>query len=89
MNLEQILNRKDVPDEVKKYCVKEVEKINRKIKILEYNELKYRTYFEKANDAIFTMKDNIFIDCNPRSLELFGATREQLVGNTPSLFSPE
>ena len=89
MNLEQILNRKDVPDEVKEYCAKEVERINRKIKILEYNELKYRTYFEKANDAIFTMKDNVFIECNPKALDIFGATREQLVGNTPDLFSPK
>ncbi|MBU0492639.1 MAG: PAS domain S-box protein [Chloroflexi bacterium] len=53
------------------------------------SETRYRTLFETANDAIFTMREDRFIDCNPKTLEVFGVTREQILGQPPYRFSPE
>ncbi len=52
------------------------------------SETRYRTLFENANDAIFTVKDDVFTDCNTRTCELFGCTREDILGKTPYAFSP-
>ena len=49
----------------------------------------YRSIFMNANDAIFLMKENIIIDCNPKTLELFDRTREEIINKNPSEFSPE
>jgi len=55
---------------------------------MEESELKFRTLYETAGDAIFLMKEDKFIDCNTKTLEMFGCTREQVVGQSPYLFSP-
>ncbi|MDZ4205507.1 MAG: PAS domain S-box protein [Bacteroidales bacterium] len=57
--------------------------------ILRESESKFRILFESANDSIFLMDQNIFIDCNPKALEIFGCTREQIIGQHPCRFSPE
>lgn len=56
---------------------------------LKESELMYRTLFDNAHDAIFLLKDNKFIDCNRKALELFECRMEDLIGNDPLLFSPE
>jgi len=53
------------------------------------SESKFRTLFESANDAIFLMDQEIFIDCNPKTLKMFGCTRELIIGQSPFRFSPE
>jgi PAS domain S-box-containing protein len=55
---------------------------------LRESELKHRTLFETAGDAIFLMRNDRFIDCNRRTLALFGCSREQIVGAPPYQFSP-
>jgi PAS domain S-box-containing protein len=56
---------------------------------LRESEEKYRSLFENAGDGIFLMQQDRFIDCNARTLELFGcSTRNQIVGKTPYDFSP-
>ncbi|WP_321505451.1 PAS domain S-box protein [uncultured Methanoregula sp.] len=56
---------------------------------LRESEEKFRTLFESAGDAIFTMDHGIFLDCNRRSEQMFGCTRDRIIGKSPLTFSPE
>ena len=47
------------------------------ITALAQSELKFKTLFESANDAIFLMNKDIFIECNEKTLEMFGCKRER------------
>jgi len=55
---------------------------------LRESEERYRAIFDYANDAIFLMNGDQFINCNSKTLEMFGCTREQIIGQPPYLFSP-
>jgi PAS domain S-box-containing protein len=55
---------------------------------LEKSELKFKSLFELANDAIFLMDSEIFIDCNHKTLEMFECKEEDIVGKPPYVFSP-
>ena len=55
---------------------------------LALSETKYRTLFESAQDAIFLMKNYLFVDCNSTTCEMFGCTREQILQKSPVRFSP-
>ena len=55
---------------------------------LRMNERKYRTLFESANDAIFLMTEDVFVDCNQKALETFGCKKENIIGHSPGEFSP-
>ncbi|MBD3367212.1 MAG: PAS domain S-box protein, partial [Candidatus Eisenbacteria bacterium] len=48
-----------------------------------------RLLFDRANDAILVMNGEVFIDCNERALEMFGCSREEIVGRPPYHFSPD
>ncbi|WP_421875308.1 PAS domain-containing sensor histidine kinase [Marinoscillum sp.] len=52
-------------------------------------EKKYETLFHSSNDAILLFQDQVFVDCNVKSLELFGCDREDLIGKNPVEFSPQ
>ncbi len=53
------------------------------------SEKKFRMLFENASDAIILIRGDKFIDCNVRTLEMFGcSTRDQIVGHPPYDFSP-
>ncbi len=56
---------------------------------LSISENKYRTLFDNAGDGILLMKDNLFVECNEKALEIYGATRDQIIGQSPYKFSPE
>jgi len=56
---------------------------------LEETLTRYRTLYESANDAIFVMEDGCFVHCNSKTLEIYGCTKEQIIGKTPFHFSPK
>lgn len=53
----------------------------------EYPQL-YKQIFENANDAIILLKEGRFVECNNKTLELFGCERSQILEKSPQEFSP-
>ena len=53
------------------------------------SENQFRSLFENANDAIFILKNDVFIDSNAKTLELFKCTKERIIGQTVGSFSPK
>jgi PAS domain S-box-containing protein len=53
------------------------------------SKTRYRALFQSAGDAIFMMDGEQFINCNPKTLEMFGCTRDQIIGKPPYQFSPK
>ncbi|MCW9708866.1 PAS domain S-box protein [Fodinibius salsisoli] len=51
--------------------------------------LRYQRLFENANDGIFLMKGDTFIACNQQVCNIFGCTKDEILGQTPADFSPE
>jgi PAS domain S-box-containing protein len=64
------------------------EQKNAEMKIKE-NEIQYRTLYENANDAILLLKDNVIIDCNPKTMDLFRCESQYIIGKTVKELSPD
>jgi len=52
------------------------------------SELRYRSLFENAGDSIVIMKGIQIIDCNARTLELYGYSREEILRNSATVHFP-
>ncbi len=52
------------------------------------SEKRYRSLFTNSLNAILLIRGMNFIDCNTRAEELFGCSREQIIGHNPYDFSP-
>lgn len=52
------------------------------------SEVKFRALFENANDAIFLMTEDTFVDCNPKTEQMFGCLRGEILNRKPYEFSP-
>jgi PAS domain S-box-containing protein len=61
---------------------------SRKADELFKSEFRLRMLFNSAHDAIFTMDNKTFVDCNPATLRIFQCEKNQIVGQTPFRFSP-
>ncbi|MEN8223752.1 MAG: tetratricopeptide repeat protein [Bacteroidota bacterium] len=53
------------------------------------SEMKYKALFSQANDAIFIMNQETFVDCNEKTLEMFACKRDDIIGHPPYTFSPD
>lgn len=54
------------------------------------SELKFRTLFQSSTDAIFLMRNDIFVECNEMTLEIFGCkSKNDIINRSPYQFSPE
>ncbi len=56
---------------------------------LRESEIKFRTLFDTANDAIFLFSATKgFISCNAKTHEIFGCTDQEFIGQSPIKFFP-
>jgi PAS domain S-box-containing protein len=68
--------------------VRDITERERAEEAIRESEERYRMLFQSANDAIFLMDGEYFINCNKMTLKMFGCTKEQIVGQPPYHFSP-
>ncbi len=66
----------------------ENEALQKAAELIRKSEFRLRTLFNSAHDAIFTMDNKTFVDCNPATLRIFQCEKHQIVGQTPFRFSP-
>lgn len=56
----------------------------------ELHEDKLRSIYEGSNDAVMLLTANGFVDCNARTLEIFGLRdKSEFIAHLPSEFSPQ
>ena len=56
---------------------------------LENDKRWYQTIFESAGDAVFVLSENTCVECNEKTLDLFGCDAyEDIVGQPPWSFAP-
>ncbi len=55
---------------------------------LKDSESKYKALYEYANDSIFLIKGEQFVECNTKTLNMFGCDKEQILGHSLLDFSP-
>ena len=59
------------------------------IKSLENEEKRYRALFYDSPGAFLILVDGVFIECNIAAGKLFRGSREDIIGKTPQMISPE
>ncbi len=55
---------------------------------MEEGKERYKKLFDNSGDAILIMKNNIFADCNRRTLEIFGCRQDDIIGHRFDELSP-
>lgn len=63
---------------------KEIERLKELTTSLNFEETKYKTLFECAQDAIFLICEGKYVDCNRAAVKLFGCkNKEELLNEKP------
>ncbi|MDD5092131.1 MAG: ATP-binding protein [Candidatus Wallbacteria bacterium] len=63
---------------------------SRALSLLCASEERFKKLFTDSSDAIMTLNERGFIDCNPATLKIFGCeSREEFISKHPSEFSPK
>ncbi|MDD4672607.1 MAG: PAS domain S-box protein [Bacteroidales bacterium] len=83
------MHSKKMPDDTYQAIVRDVTERKKEQAEIEVSEARHRAIFSHASDAILIMGQDGVIDCNPKAEELFGYSREELLGQKPESFSPE
>ncbi len=65
------------------------EDLQRKIKQLQNDLVKYSVLKDTAGFAIMTLKGYVFVDCNQMTERIFGLERHEIVGKEPFILSPK
>lgn len=60
---------------------KDITEVSTTQALLRENEERYEILFSRGNDAVLIMDNEIIIDCNQKSCELFECSREMLIGS--------
>ncbi len=71
------------------YYEKILEQSKQKQESCSENQEKYRSLFDNAIDAVLVMTAEHFVECNQKTEELFGCSKEQLIKKGLLDFSPE
>ena len=71
------------------YYEKILEQSKRKQESCSENQEKYRSLFDNAIDAVLVMTADHFVECNQKTEELFGCSKEQFIKKGILDFSPE
>ena len=56
---------------------------------LELSRAKYRSLYKNATEGVFVFSNSKFSDINPAICQMFGGTRDQIIGLTPADLSPK
>ena len=67
---------------------KMAEELKLSVNKLKEDEEKYRALFEASNDAVLIMDREKFLECNDQTLKIFACERKDIIGQSPSKFSP-
>jgi PAS domain S-box-containing protein len=58
-------------------------------KVVQKSEQKYRSLFEESPEAYHILKDDVIVECNKASANLFHCDKEMILGKHPAELSPE
>ena len=56
---------------------------------LEQSQAKYKSLYASSTDGVMIFSETKFVDINPKTLEMFRATEEEILGLSPIELSPE
>lgn len=84
----RVLERSRLIAENKAYQENLEDIIMQRTQELHDSEVRFRTLFETANDAIILIRDELIVSCNRKTEELFGCHVDDIVGRSLLSFSP-
>lgn len=85
----RVLERAKLIAENKAYQENLEDLVMQRTEELHDSEVRFRTLFETANDAIILIRDDLIVSCNHKTQELFGCPLNEIIGRSLLSFSPQ